>query len=55
MTKAEKQIILDALKERKKAMLYYYEHDKKEDHKVASEAYRAIKEVAESLGIMESK
>ena len=55
MTKVERQIVIDAVLERQKATLYYYKEAQEtgnwKDHEIASEAFRAVRELAESLGI----
>lgn len=51
MTKREKQIVLDAINEYQKAVRYYHETKNWEDYKVANEGLRALRELAENLGV----
>jgi hypothetical protein len=51
MTKLEKQIIIEKLEETKKVMLHYHKTGDRESHKNASEIYRTVCDLAESLGI----
>jgi hypothetical protein len=57
MTKNEIQIVKEAVKEHQKVMLHYYEEGKKtgnwEDHKIACESLRSVRELARNLGISE--
>lgn len=49
MTKRERQIITETIKEHQKTMLYYYEEGRKtgqwEDHEMAREALGAVREL----------